>query len=52
MFETSVVRAYEVNHSASSGGIIGIIFFDFFNMKVCYLFSLESPHPGESNEYT
>ena len=24
----------------------------FFNMKVCCVFSLESPHGGDSNEYT
>ena len=24
----------------------------FYNMKVCCLFSLESPHRGDSNEYT
>ena len=24
----------------------------FFNMKVCYVLSLESPHRGNSNEYT
>ena len=24
----------------------------FFNMKVCYVFSLESPYLGDSNEYT
>ena len=24
----------------------------FFNMKVCCMFSLESPHRGNSNEYT
>ena len=24
----------------------------FLNMKVCYVFSLESPHQGDSNEYT
>ena len=23
-----------------------------FNMKVCCMFSLESPHRGDSNEYT
>ena len=23
----------------------------FFNMKVCCLFSIESPHRGDSNEY-
>ena len=28
------------------------IFPIFFNMKVCYVFSLESPHRGVSNEYT
>ena len=41
-----------VNHSARSGGIIGILFWIFFNMKVCCVFSLESPHRGDSNEYT
>ena len=24
----------------------------FFNMDVCCVFSLESPHRGDSNEYT
>ena len=24
----------------------------FFNMNVCYVLTLESPHPGDSNEYT
>ena len=24
----------------------------FFNLKVCCVFSLESPHRGDSNEYT
>ena len=28
------------------------IFPIFFNIKVCCLFSLESPHGGDSNEYT
>ena len=28
------------------------IFLIFFNMKVCCLFSLESPHRGDSIEYT
>ena len=23
----------------------------FFNMKVCYVFSFESPHRGDSNDY-
>ena len=28
------------------------IFSIFFNMKVCCMFSLESPHRGDSNEYS
>ena len=28
------------------------IFLIFFNMKVCCVFSLESPHRGDSNDYT
>ena len=28
------------------------IFSIFFNMKVCCVFSLESPHRGDSNENT
>ena len=40
-----------VDYSARSGGIIRI-FSIFFNMKVCCVFSLESPHRGDSNEYT
>ena len=28
------------------------IFLIFFIMKVCFVFSLESPHHGYSNEYT
>ena len=39
-----------VNHSARSGGIIGIYFY-FLNMKVYCVLSLESPHRGDSNEY-
>ena len=40
-----------VNHSARLVGIIGM-YFRFFKMKVCCVFSLESPHRGDSNEYT
>ena len=36
-----------VNHSARPGGIIGV----FFNMTVYCVFSLESPHRGDSYEY-
>ena len=28
------------------------MFLIFFNMKVCCVFSLESPHRGDSNEFT
>ena len=41
-----------VNHSARSGDIIGISFSIFFNVKVCCVFSLESPHRCDSDEYT
>ena len=43
-----------VDNSARSGGLIVISFF-FFDMKVCCVccvFSLESPHRGDSNENT
>ena len=43
MFETGVVQANECSHSARSGGIRDISSI-FFNMKVYYVFSLESPH--------
>ena len=38
-----------VDNSPWSGGIISIT--DFYNMKVCCVFLLESPHWGDSNEY-
>ena len=41
-----------VTHCARLGGIIGIFFSVFFNMKVCCVISLESPHIGDFNEYT
>ena len=40
-----------VDYSARSGGIIGI-FSIFFNMKAFCVFSLDSLHQGNSNEYT
>ena len=40
-----------VDNSARSGGLIRI-FFDFYNMTVYCVISLESPHRGDSNEYT
>ena len=42
-----------VNHSARTDGIKGMSLISvFFNMKVYYVVSLESPHRGDSNEYT
>ena len=41
-----------VDYSARSGGLTEIFFLIFFKMKVCYVFSLESPHRGDSNKYT
>ena len=41
-----------VDYYARSGGLVGISFFIFFNMKVYCVFSLESPHRGDSNHYT
>ena len=40
-----------VNHSARSGGIIGISS-QFSLTKVCCVFPLELPHRGDSNVYT
>ena len=40
-----------VDNSARSGGIIRI-FLIFYNMKIYCVFTLESPHRGDSNEYT
>ena len=41
-----------VNHSARSGGIKWIMFSIFDNRKAYCMFSLESPHRGDTNEYT
>ena len=52
MFETGVVRA---NGCYSSHQVMGHnrdIFSIFLNTKVCCVFSLESPHQDNSNEYT
>ena len=40
-----------VDNSARTGGIIRISLI-FYNMKVYCMFTLESPHRGDSNEYT
>ena len=42
-----------VDFSARSVGLIGLSFrFSLINMKVCCVFSLESPDRGDSNDYT
>ena len=48
MFETGVVRANECQVRKHNRDLL----FFFFKMKVCCVFSLESPHRGDSNEYT
>ena len=52
MFETGVVRSNECYRRARPRGIIGISFRFSLMLKYVVLFSLESPHPGDSNEYT
>ena len=44
-------KLMSVNHSARSGDKTGI-YSIFSNMKVCCVLSLESPHQGDSNEFT
>ena len=48
MFETGSVRA----NGARSGGTIGLYFRFFFKIKIYCVFSLESPHGGDSNANT
>ena len=52
MFETGAVRAYEGSSKRQVRRHNRDIFSIFFNVKVCCLFSLESPYQGDSNEYT
>ena len=40
-----------IDESTRSGGIIRISLISY-NMKVCYVFSLELLHRGDSNKYT
>ena len=51
MFETGVVLVNDSKYSARTESIKGVIFSSFSNIKVCRVFSLESPHRGDSNEY-
>ena len=52
MFETGVVRANVCYSLRQVRRHNRDIFSVFFNMKVWYVFLLESPHQGDSNEYT
>ena len=49
MFETGVVRVLVI---APGQVALWGLFSIFFDMKACCMFSLESPHRGDSNEYT
>ena len=51
MFETEVVRANECYSLRQVMRHTTDIFSIFFDIKVCCVFSLESPHQGDSNEY-
>ena len=51
MFETGVVRANECLSYRHVRRHNRDIFSSFFNMEVFCLFSLESPHRGDSYEY-
>ena len=52
MLEIGVVRANECKTLHQDRRHNRDIFSIFFNMKVSCVFSLESPHLGNSNEYT
>ena len=52
MFETGVVRANECCSLCQVMKHNRDIFSIFFYLKVYCVFSLESPHRGDSNEYT
>ena len=52
MFETGIVRVKECESKTQVSRPNQNIFSIFYKMKVCCVFSLESPHRGDSNEYT
>ena len=52
MFDTGIVRANEPYSLRQVRRHNRDIFLIFFKMKVCCVLSLESPHRGDSNEYT
>ena len=51
MFEVGVVGVSECKSWRQVRNHNRDIFSTFFNIKICCLFSLESPHRGDSNEY-
>ena len=52
MFETGVVRASECYSLHQAIRHNRDIFSISFNVRVCCVFSLESPHRGDSDKYT
>ena len=52
MFETGAVRTGEYKTWRQVRWQNRDILSIYFNMKICCVFSLESPHRGDSNEYT
>ena len=52
MFETWVIRANECQSQRQVRRNHRDFVSIFFNMEICCVFSLESHHRGDSNEYT
>ena len=52
MFETEKVRANECYSMRKVMRHNRNIFSTFFNIKVCFVYLVESPHLGDSNEST
>ena len=50
-FRQGQLELMRFNNSTRSSGIIGLFFSIFFDMKVCNVFTLESHHQSDSNEY-
>ena len=52
MFETGIVRVNACESKCQVKRHNRDLFLIFYNRKVCCVFSLESPHRGDSNEDT
>ena len=48
----SFFSPYKILPIAQENKYLGIFFFLFYHGIVCCMYSLESPHRGDSNEYT